>query len=122
MKKIVLVLTIFFLNLLDIYLKYSLENKYYHDISYRLFFIPVIFFLFLYLTINMPKKERKELVFYFFLILLSSISNIVDLIINKGKIINYINFYFFYNNISDILIFFVTSFIIVKYLKNKDKF
>jgi len=70
----------------------------------------------------MPKKERKELVFYFFLILLSSISNIVDLIINKGKIINYINFYFFYNNISDILIFFVTSFIIVKYLKNKDKF
>ena len=111
MKKTIFLIIIFLLNILDLYFKYSLKEIYHHSISHKIIFLPFLLILFLFLVI-ISKEERKKLLFYLILILTASFSNLVDLIINKGAIINYINLYFFYNNISDITIFSVLLFII----------
>jgi len=111
MKKTIFLIIIFLLNILDLYFKYSLKEIYHHNISHKIIFLPFLLILFLFLVI-ISKEERKKLLFYLILILTASFSNLVDLIINKGAIINYINLYFFYNNISDITIFSVLLFII----------
>jgi hypothetical protein len=117
--KIIFLLLIFLLNLIDLYFKYTLKNKYYHDISWKLLFLPFFFIIFSFILIfNKNTNNLNKLIFYLLLILISSFSNLADIIINKGKIINYLNFYFFYNNLSDILVFFVTIYIIFDFIND----
>jgi len=86
------------INLIDLYFKYFANfEKHYHQIN-RPFFILIFGFLLAFIFLD--KKERILLA----TLIIASLSNIFDLLFNNSTIINYINFYFFYNNLSDILV------------------
>ena len=116
MKFIYLWIFLIFLNLLDLYFKYFSDiPKIYNKISP----IKIIFLLFfsiillIYLFYNSKKKE----LLIFLTLIISSISNIFDLIFNNLVIIDYINFYFFYNNLCDIAITITLFLLIINFKK-----
>ncbi len=110
-------LVLFSFNLLDIYLKYTVDQKYLHCTNKIVVFLPLFIITTLFLIIF--SKQNKEILLYFLLsFLIASFSNIYDIFFNNKCIINYISFYFFYNNISDIALTLVSLFWLFYFLNH----
>lgn len=80
-----------------------------------LFIIIIIWHL-----IKSIKKNRASLITIYWLLILGTLSNLIDRI-KFGFIIDYLNFYFFYNNIADIMIIVSIALLISCLLNKEDK-
>ena len=115
-KKLFIFWTILVLiNLMDLYLKYLSDFEKNYHVIHKPFF--VLFLSFILVLILLNKKEKILLI----TLIISAFSNIFDIIFNNLTIINYINFYFFYNNLSDILVSVVLLLEIVYYFSDKNE-
>ena len=83
------------------------------------FIISILFILFWFLYKNLIIKNTQQ-IFAFEFLILGTISNLIDRI-KFGFIIDYLNFYFFYNNLSDIMISIGIIFIILNLFDKKNK-
>jgi lipoprotein signal peptidase len=100
---------------MDLYLKYLSDFEKNYHVIHKPFF--VLFLSFILVLILLNKKEKILLI----TLIISAFSNIFDIIFNNLTIINYINFYFFYNNLSDILVSVVLLLEIVYYFSDKNE-
>jgi signal peptidase II len=81
----------------------------------------IIIFLLVYLLINDVRKSHYSLFIIHYSLIIGSASNLLDRL-KFGYVIDYFNFYFFYNNLADIVIWLgvVIYLVGVWYNKNND--
>lgn len=87
-------------------------------LTYLLHLFALIFLSILYLLLNF--KRDLKLHVPMLLILLGGVNNFIDRIL-YGGVVDYINFYFFKNNLTDVVIFISAIFLSYYLLKNKKK-
>jgi len=81
-----------------------------------LFLYLIIFIILVYYLIKSIKNKNIILVISFLFLIIGIVSNFLDRL-KFGFIIDYINSYFFYNNLADIYIFFGIVLFLLKYRK-----
>lgn len=88
---------------------------------YFYIFCFLIFLVIIFLIIKSIKNKSYLLFFAFLLITIGMFSNLMDRL-KQGFVVDYLNFYFFYNNLADIFLFIGVLIIICHILKiNKIK-
>jgi len=83
------------------------------------FIVSLIIIILIYFLTKAIKEKKLLLITGYLLLITSCVSNLIDRI-KFGYVIDYINLYFFYNNLSDILVWLGIILLVVSYLKKNN--